>query len=298
MKSYVKNNLIFVLISLGTIVVLYFVGKRCMVEKMSDKNDYNCNVESLDNDFGAASENNYTNKELWVKGASQIIGQLNGILEKSSINNYTIKKIDEFKKYGDSGKELKSFLDAEKSDKSTAHNYHILYSYVFGRCGRKSTLRVLEVGLGTDNPDLVSSMGKGGTPGASVRAFRNYLPNAEVFGADIDRDILFSEYRIKTAYVDQLNIKTFEKMYSDMGGKKFDVIIDDGLHSIGANLNTLLFGLDNINVDGWVIVEDIAKSKIDAWKVVDSVLKTNPVYETYIVDTNMWSWMYVVHKIK
>ena len=66
----------------------------------------------------------------------------------------------------------------------------------------------------------------------------------------------------------------------------------------GPKTPSLLFGLDNINVDGWVIVEDIAKSKIDAWKVVDSVLKTNPVYETYIVDTNMWSWMYVVHKIK
>jgi len=36
---------------------------------------------------------------------------------------------------------------------------------------------------------------------------------------------------------------TFDALYANCGNSKFDIIIDDGLHSIGANLNTLIFAL-------------------------------------------------------
>ena len=40
--------------------------------------------------------------------------------------------------------------------------------------------------MGTNKPGLVSTMGASHTPGASLRAFRDYLPNAIVHGADVD----------------------------------------------------------------------------------------------------------------
>jgi hypothetical protein len=36
-----------------------------------------------------------------------------------------------------------------------------------------------------------------GKLGTSVRAFRDYLPTAQIFGADLDAEILFSDERIQ-----------------------------------------------------------------------------------------------------
>ena len=56
-------------------------------------------------------------------------------------------------------------------------------------------------------------MGPKGKPGASVRAFRDYFTKAQIFGADIDSEILFSEKRIKTYEVDQCSIDSMEKLF-------------------------------------------------------------------------------------
>ena len=71
-------------------------------------------------------------------------------------------------------------------------------------------MNILEIGLGTNNVDVVSNMGRDGIPGASLRAFRDYLINSKIYGADIDKSILFSEERIETYFVDQTNDTSFE----------------------------------------------------------------------------------------
>ena len=55
---------------------------------------------------------------------------------------------------------------------------------------------------------LKSSMGVNGQPGASLRMWKDYFPNASIFGCDIDRDVLFSEERIKTFHCDQTSAKS------------------------------------------------------------------------------------------
>ena len=60
---------------------------------------------------------------------------------------------------------------------------------------RLNNLNIFEVGLGTNNVDVPSNMGKDGKPGASLRAWRDYFPNA-----DIDTRILFKEDKIQTFY--------------------------------------------------------------------------------------------------
>ena len=49
-------------------------------------------------------------------------------------------------------------------------------------------------------------MGKNGTPGASLKAFKEYLPNTNLYGADVDKDILF-ERRKNTNYLFRSNEK-------------------------------------------------------------------------------------------
>ena len=93
--------------------------------------------------------------------------------------------------------ELAELFNRHGSDKSSRHNYHLLYAPLLAP-RRRNRLHLLEIGIGTNNPDVVSTMGASGKPGASLRAFRDFCPQAQVFGADIDRRILFEEDRIRT----------------------------------------------------------------------------------------------------
>ena len=242
--------------------------------------------------FAAGSANDHINKDLWVKGASLIIPQLNEFLELTDYK-LDIKNIHDFN--NDDSKLLGDILAKNKSDKSTMHEYNILYSFIINKLGGKDAhFNTLEIGMGTNNPNLVSSMGINGRPGASLYAFKEYLSNSNIYGADIDRDILFEEDRIKTCYVDQLDSKTFEEIKNNFGSIEYDLIIDDGLHSIGANFNTLLFALKNIKNNGWIVIEDI--NYATNWNSVDFILKSTNKYETYMISTKT-SFLYAVNKL-
>jgi cephalosporin hydroxylase len=133
--------------------------------------------------------------------------------------------------------------------------------------------------MGTNNPDVVSNMGAFGKPGASLRAFRDFLPNAKVYGADIDRRILFTEDRIETFFVDQTEPAAFVELDKSIPSD-LDLIIDDGLHSPNANIYTMQFALPKIKVGGWFVIEDIALQALPVWEVVAALLPDR--YEPYI----------------
>lgn len=94
--------------------------------------------------------------------------------------------------------------------------------------------------------------------GGSLRAWSNLLPESNIYGADINRGYLFNESNIKTFYTDQLDKNELKNLFNKIKNKKFDVIIDDGLHTYDANINTfeILFPLlDEKN--GTYFIEDI-----------------------------------------
>lgn len=164
---------------------------------------------------------------------------------------------------------LKDLFDSYGSDKAVTHNYHLLYGPILAQ--QDAVSAVLEVGIGTHNPDVVSNMGVNGKPGASLRAFREFLPDAQIYGADIDRRILFSEERISTFFVDQTDSGSFDAIADEVGGS-LDLIIDDGLHSPNANLATLLFGLERLKIGGWLVIEDIAPAALPMWNVISALI--------------------------
>ena len=131
-------------------------------------------------------------------------------------------------------------------------------------------------GMGTNKTNYVSTMGVTGKPGASLRAFSKYLPDADVFGADIDSEILFQseEDRIRTTFVDGYNYSTYEALYEAFDSKRFDLIIDDAAHSMPSELNTLLFGLSHVNVPGWIVIEDLNPAAMRAFRVIDYLIKS------------------------
>jgi hypothetical protein len=175
--------------------------------------------------------------------------------------------------------ELKVLLDQYGSDKATNHNYHLIYGPIVARAN--AIHAILEVGLGTNNEDVASNMGYGGKPGASLRAFRDYLPRAQVFGADVDKRVLFKEERITTFFVDQTQLETVTALGRQLPAE-LDLIIDDGLHSPNANVAILMLAMTKLKEGGWVVIEDINPSALPIWQVVASIMPNN--YECRMID--------------
>ena len=149
------------------------------------------------------------------------------------------------------------------SDKGNAnlntsrHNYTTVYYSLFKNLIAKP-LRIFELGLGTNNVNIPSNMGANGIPGASLRGWAKFFPNAVVYGADIDRAILFSEDRIKTYYCDQLNRKAIEELWANADlAESFDLILDDGLHEHAANKCFFENSIHKLKQGGYYITEDI-----------------------------------------
>jgi hypothetical protein len=167
--------------------------------------------------------------------------------------------------------ELARLFNHYGSDKASTHDYYLLYAALLER-KRYEAFSLLEIGLGTNNIDVLSNMGRFGKPGASLRAFRDWAPRAGVFGADIDERILFEEERIKTFPVDQTRPETLDQLAGRFAPKSFDIIIDDGLHLLEPNINTVLFALPLIKDDGVIVVEDVSGGAFPFWEMAFSML--------------------------
>ncbi len=163
--------------------------------------------------------------------------------------------------------DLGSLFDKYGSDKGTlgnpsvnfpwhSHNYADIYSELFQH-SRKSIHKVFECGIGTNDESILSNMTSIATPGGSLRAWRDYFPNAIVYGADIDLKVLFTEDRILTGYVDQLDSESIKKYFSNFDKNSFDLMIDDGLHTFEAATSLLENSIEFLSEHGTYIIEDV-----------------------------------------
>lgn len=160
---------------------------------------------------------------------------------------------------------LCEIMGRNKSDKgdvnilSSWHNYTPFYYNIFNIM-REKQLRVFELGLGTNNVDIPCNMGKDGRPGASLYGWAEFFPNSEIYGADIDKRVLFDTDRINTFYCDQTNVQVINEMWNEPKLKdNFDIIIDDGLHTFDANVCFFDNSIHKLKPNGYFIVEDISR---------------------------------------
>ena len=227
------------------------------------------------------------------KQAILAISETIPLLSSLTSRNHKIYSIEEFTSEFDSvnSQVLGDLFSHYGSDKSTSHDYHIVYAHILGVSTEIRS--VFEIGLGTNNVKINSNMGSKGRPGASCRAFRDYLPNSVVYGADIDIASLFTEDRIYTFYLDQTDSDSFEALNGKIP-ENFSLMIDDGLHSINANLRSLKYFLTKLQRGGFAVIEDIPDWSIDFWHVVPSLL--NKDFKTWLVKTKN-SHLFVVERI-
>lgn len=97
----------------------------------------------------------------------------------------------------------------------------------------------------------------------AVKEVRGYIRE---LSADVDQRILFEEERIQTHFVDQTKPDTLNALKSWLPGP-LDLIIDDGLHAPNANLNTLLFALQQVKPGGWIVIEGILEPMLPIWEL-------------------------------
>lgn len=114
---------------------------------------------------------------------------------------------------------------------------------------------IAEIGIGSTNPSVPSNVGVSGTPGASLRAFRNFAPEFRLVGGDVDESVLVHESGISSFHVDQLSIESLNTFADRIVG--FDLVIDDGLHEIDANLNTFMVFAARAKPGACIVIEDI-----------------------------------------
>ena len=171
------------------------------------------------------------------------------------------------------------------------HPLYALYLHILS--DSKSINNIFEIGIGTNNLDVVSSMGTVGVPGASLRAFRDLCPNAQIIGGDIDPRIMFEEDRIRTCILDQTDLVGMQ-IELEKFGVLFDLFIDDGLHAPNANLASLIVGLKFTKKGGWVVIEDIPERALDFWQLVSNILPSQ--YDVSIFHSTFGGYIFCVQK--
>ncbi len=137
-----------------------------------------------------------------------------------------------------------------------AHSYTDLYSLLFAHC-RNGVKAVLECGIGSNDPTIDGYFIENAKPGASLRMWKDFFPNAQIFGIDIDPKSLFQEERIVTRLVDQESRESILNFVSEIGDQKFDLIIDDGLHTFNAGCMLFENVFSILKSEGLYAIEDV-----------------------------------------
>jgi len=115
---------------------------------------------------------------------------------------------------------LQEIASRHGTDKAAAgHSYIDFYEELFAPL-RDRPIRLLEIGVG-GNEDPRQG-------GASLRAWKEYFPKAEIIGLDYFDKSRFAEERIHVERGDQADPVTLDRLIARYA--PFDIVIDDGSH--------------------------------------------------------------------
>ncbi len=144
-----------------------------------------------------------------------------------------------------------------KTDKclKIRHDYTPIY-YQFLKNKRLSVKKVLEMGVGFQEtmPSISDYQ-----VGASLRMWREFFPNAQIYGADIDPRGMFKEDRIETFLCDQSKEDSLRSLIEKTGAD-IDVFIDDGSHISQHQITTIKTLMPLFKKDVFYAVEDVIKT--------------------------------------
>ena len=198
----------------------------------------------------------------WIIGTARtplVTGRVESIALRTAIDQYHANFMRETP--------LCEVMHAFGSDKGLGrHNYTIFYDSLLAPI-RQDALNLFELGIGTNDVRLKSNMGRSGKPGASLYAWRQYLPRTRIVAADIDSSILFRTERIECYHCDQTSVASIAGLWDrpELQSVAFDLMIDDGLHEFEGNTTFLENSYGKLRHGGLLIVEDILTRDRERW---------------------------------
>jgi len=105
-----------------------------------------------------------------------------------------------------------------------------------------------------------------GKPGGSLRVWRDFFPNAIIYGTDIHEKILFEETNIKTFQLDQTISEQIKNFWKDLGENGFDFMLDDGLHTFNSGVTLFNNSIDYLSQNGIYVIEDVLLEDLYKYK--------------------------------
>lgn len=143
---------------------------------------------------------------------------------------------------------LSDYCDNALTDKNTIHSYIEVYQDLFS-CKKESATDVLEVGIGPYMPN-----------GGSIKMWHDYFTGAQIYALDIislDRvnPILKGNPRINL--YTGTNAYDGEFVKSMFVNKKFDIVLDDGPHTLESMITFIKLYGPIVKSDGLLVIEDV-----------------------------------------
>jgi len=132
-------------------------------------------------------------------------------------------------------------LTRHGSDKNTYHTYGPVYQELFAPI-REQIQTVLEIGV---------------LGGASLRAWEEFFPNAQIYGLDINVE----PYECGRIKVFKCDATKEDEIPEEIRGMSFDVGIDDGSHWESQQIDSWKLFWPKIKLGGIWCVEDIQASQ-------------------------------------
>uniref|UniRef100_A0A6C0C5K7 Methyltransferase n=1 Tax=viral metagenome TaxID=1070528 RepID=A0A6C0C5K7_9ZZZZ len=147
-------------------------------------------------------------------------------------------------------------------DKNGYHNYVVGYASLFDNI-RSDVKSVLEIGIGSvENNQMHHVSVQGYRTGNSLRCWRDYFPNANVYGIDIYdvKGQIQGEDRITTFVADQGNEANLLDVVKNIGA--IDVVVDDGSHILYHQVFSFMVLEKFLSDKGIYVIEDIQANNI------------------------------------
>jgi hypothetical protein len=157
---------------------------------------------------------------------------------------------------------LSDYCDNTLTDKNTIHSYIEVYQELFSS-KKESATDVLEVGIGPYMPN-----------GGSIKMWNDYFTGAQIYALDIIsldgvNPILKGEPRIHL--YTNTNAYDADFVKSTFGDKKFDIVLDDGPHTLESMMTFIKLYGPLVKSDGLLVIEDVQDYKwIDFLKMATS----------------------------
>jgi hypothetical protein len=155
---------------------------------------------------------------------------------------------------------LLEIIDNTKTDKNTSHSYLSLYPKLLEK--KKDTAKnILEIGIQN---------------GGSIKLWHDYFTNATIYGLDImNENKLWDEIKNKDRIILYCSYNAYdtEKFKTTFLDKdiKFDLILDDGPHTLDSMKTFIKLYSQIMTDDGILIIEDVQK-----WGWIDKLKEVVP----------------------